>query len=148
MAGSPHLFYAVSDRAGGALLIDLPMEREQAVISRFFGQSYLASSALGYILIGLLLLGVIRAALFPAQSGRVAGRRRRETVLKGLDGVTSDRRNLLPWLFSICALVFVADLTNVLDSAIGIGYVLAVILALSSNRHWHVTVDCGHQRRV
>ena len=58
LAGTPHLFYAVPDRAGGALLIDLPMAREQATIYRFFGQSYLSSSALGYILVGLLLLGV------------------------------------------------------------------------------------------
>ena len=119
------------------------MEREQAAISRFFGQSYLASSALGYILIGLLLLGGFGLRYFLRNLVALPADVRRETVLKGLDGVTSDRRNLLPWLISICALVFVADLINVLDSAIGIGYLLAVILALSSNRHWHVTLIAG-----
>ena len=70
-ARSPHTFPAESappsetgnrargaDRAGGVLLLDLSMEREQATIHRFFGQSYLSSSTLGYILVGLLLLGV------------------------------------------------------------------------------------------
>src|SRR5262245_37350117 len=50
------------------------------------------------------------------------------------------RRNLLPWLLVSCLGVFAMDLSNVLDSAVGIGYVLAVIVSLSSNRQWHVTV--------
>jgi PAS domain S-box-containing protein len=44
---------------------------------------------------------------------------------------------------SLCAAVFAADLANVLDSAVGIGYVLAVLLSLSSNRHWHVTMTAS-----
>ena len=139
VAGSPHLFYAVSDKAGGALLIDLPMAREEAIIARFFGQSYLSSSTLGYILIGLLLIGGFGLRYYLRNLVALPTDERREVVLKGLDGTPGDRRNLLPWLFGFCALVFAADLSDVLDSAIGIGYVLAVILALSSNKHWHVT---------
>jgi two-component system sensor histidine kinase/response regulator len=140
LAGTPHLFYAVPDRAGGALLIDLPMAREQATIYRFFGQSYLSASALGYILVGLLLLGVFGLRHYLRSLIELPEPERRRVILQGLDGATHDRRNLLPWLFGICALVFAADLVNVQDSIIGIGYVLAVILALSSNRHWHVSV--------
>ncbi len=79
VSGDPHLFYGVPDRAGGVLLIDLPMEREQAMIRRFFGQSYLSSSALGYILVALLLFGVLRPALLLAQSHRLPEDERRET---------------------------------------------------------------------
>ena len=140
LAGTPHLFYAVPDRAGGALLIDLPMAREQATIYRFFGQSYLSSSALGYILVGLLLLGVFGLRYYLRSLIELPAEQRRRLVTEGLDGAPRNRRNLLPWLFGICALVFAADLVNVQDSIIGIGYVLAVILALSSNRHWHVGV--------
>lgn len=143
VAESPHLFYAVPDRAGGALFIDLPMAREQAVIGRFFGQSYLSSSALGYLLVGLLLLGALGLRYYLRNLIALPDEERRETVLQGLNGAGGERRNLLPWLFGICALVFAADLANILESAIGIGYVLAVILALSSNRHWHVTVVAG-----
>ncbi|MBL8269309.1 response regulator [Steroidobacter sp.] len=140
VAGTPHLFYAVPDRAGGALLIDLSMEREVATINRFFGQSYLSASALGYILVGLLLLGVFGLRYYLRSLIALPEEERRQLLSQGMDGVSTDRRNLLPWLFAICALVFAADLVNVQDSVIGIGYVLAVILALSSNRHWHVSV--------
>ncbi|MET0534351.1 MAG: response regulator [Steroidobacter sp.] len=139
VAGTPHLFYAVSDRAGGALLIDLTMEREQAVIARFFGQSYLSSSALGYLLVGLLLIGVLGLRYYLRELIALPADQRRNLVIKGLDAPNQGRRNLLPWLLGICVLVFLADLTNAMDSAIGIGYVLAVILALSSNRYWHVS---------
>ncbi len=140
LAGTPHLFYAVPDRAGGVLLIDLPMAREQATIYRFFGQSYLSASALGYILVGLLLLGVFGLRHYLRSLVELPEGERRQLIHQGLEGTTGNRRNLLPWLFGICALVFAADLVNVQDSIIGIGYVLAVILALSSNRHWHVSV--------
>jgi two-component system, sensor histidine kinase and response regulator len=139
VAGSPHLFYGVPDRKGGALLLDLPMEREQAAISRFFGQSYLSSSTLGYLLVGLLLIGVLGLRYYLRDLIALPADQRRNIVLKGLNDQNRGRRNLLPYLVGICALVFLADLTNVMDSAIGIGYVLAAILALSSNRYWHVT---------
>jgi PAS domain S-box-containing protein len=140
VAGSPHLFYAVPDRAGGVLLIDLPMEREHATIQRFFGQSYLSSSTLGYILVGLLLLGVFGLRHYLRTLIALPEEERRRILVKGLEGTTRGRRNLMPWLLATCAVVFAADLANVLDSAIGIGYVLAVMLALSSNKHWHVSV--------
>ena len=139
VAGSRHLFYGIADRTGGALLIDLPMEREEAVISRFFGQSYLSSSTLGYLLVGLLLIGVLGLRHYLRDLVALPAEQRRSLVLKGLNDQNRGRRNLLPYLVGICALVFLADLTNIMDSAIGIGYVLAVILALSSNRYWHVT---------
>src|SRR5687767_8521997 len=53
----PHLQYAVADGAGGVLILDLPLARERAIIGRLFGQSYLSGSALGYLLIALLLFG-------------------------------------------------------------------------------------------
>ena len=139
VAGTKHLFYGVSDRAGGALLIDLTMEREQATIGRFFGQSYLSSSTLGYLLVGLLLVAVLGLRYYLRELVALPAEQRRSIVLKGLNDQSVGRRNLLPYLVGVCALVFAADLTNVMDSAIGIGYLLAVILALSSNRHWHVS---------
>ncbi len=140
LAGSPHLFYGVPDRTGGVLLIDLSMEREQATIHRFFGQSYLSSSTLGYILVGLLLLGVFGLRHYLHSLIALPEDERRRHLTKGMESTPRSRRNLMPWLLATCAVVFAADLANVLDSAIGIGYVLAVMLALSSNRHWHVSV--------
>src|SRR5690606_14658595 len=132
--------YAVPDRAGGVLLIDLPMQREQAIVHRFFGQSYLSSSTLGYILVGLLLLGVFGLRYYLRTLIALPDDERRRLLTKGLEGTPRGRRNLMPWLLATCAVVFTADLANVLDSAIGIGYVLAVMLALSSSKHWHVSV--------
>ena len=57
VAGNPHLFYGVRDRADGVLLLDLSLERERATIGRFFGQSYLSMNAVGYFLMALLLFG-------------------------------------------------------------------------------------------
>ena len=57
VAGQFHLRYAVADRAGGVLLLELPLDEERAAIDRLFGQSYLSSSAVGYILAALLLFG-------------------------------------------------------------------------------------------
>lgn len=139
VAGSPHLFYGVSDRSNGVLLIDLPMAREQATIGRFFGQSYLSSSTLGYVLVGLVIVGVLGLRYFLRNLVALPAEQRRELVLTGLDSTPRNRRNLLYWLISLCLVVFAADVANVLDSTIAVGYVLAVILALSSNKYWHVT---------
>jgi PAS domain S-box-containing protein len=65
---------------------------------------------------------------------------RRDTIVNGLRGDLHSRRNLLPWLLAMCAAIFAVDIANMLDSAVGIGYLLAVVLALSSNRHWHITL--------
>jgi two-component system, sensor histidine kinase and response regulator len=140
LAGNPHLLYAISNRAGGVLLLDLPLAAEQAMIGRFFGQSYLSSSAIGYILIALLMFGGFGLRYYLRTMLQLPSDERRQTILDGLQRNHRNRRNLLPWLLSLCAVVFVADLADLLDSAIGIGYVLAVILSLSSNRHWHITV--------
>src|SRR5690606_20148900 len=72
---------------------------------------------------------------------RLPEEERRKAIMEGLQvEAAHGRRNLLPWLLALCAAVFVVDLSNVLDSAVGIGYVLAVLLSLSSSRHWHATV--------
>jgi hypothetical protein len=47
-------------------------------------------------------------------------------------------RNLLPWVLALCGAVFAADLTYSLNAVVGIGYLLAVALSLSSNRSWHI----------
>jgi PAS domain S-box-containing protein len=140
VAGVPHLEFAVPDRAGGVLLLDLPLTRERAAIGRYFGQSYLASSAVGYLAIVLLTFAGFALRYFLRTIVQLPEDERRRTVLKGLSTSHHGGRNLLPWLLLLCLLVFALDLSNVLDSAIGIGYVFAVILSLSSNRHWHVTV--------
>jgi hypothetical protein len=67
--------------------------------------------------------------------GVIAGR-----VLLALSGNLGPRRNLLPWLLALCGVIFAADLANLIDSAVGIGYLFAVVLALSSNSHWHISV--------
>ncbi|HEY4370182.1 MAG TPA: response regulator [Steroidobacteraceae bacterium] len=140
-SGTPHLHYAVKDRADGVLILDLPLQREHAAIGRMLGQSYLSSSAVGWILISLLLFGCFGLRFFLRTLIKLPEAQRRETIESGLREVApSGQRNLLPWLLALCAVVFAIDLTNVMDSAVGIGYVLAVILCLSSNRAWHITV--------
>jgi PAS domain S-box-containing protein len=140
VAGNPHLFYGVRDRADGLLLLDLSLERERATIGRFFGQSYLSMNAVGYFLMALLLLGGFSLRYYLRSIIRMPEEARRDTIIKGLRGDLHSRRNLLPWLLVMCAAIFAVDIANMLDSAIGIGYLLAVVLALSSNRHWHITL--------
>ena len=143
VAGTPHLFYAVKDRADGLLLLDLPLDRERATIGRFFGQSYLSANAVGYFMMGLLLFGAFSLRYYLRDLIRMPEDERREVILKGLGGDLHARRNLLPWLLVLCAAIFAVDVANVLDSAVGIGYLLAVVLALSSSRHWHITLIAG-----
>jgi two-component system sensor histidine kinase/response regulator len=140
VAGNPHLFYGVRDYADGVLLLDLSLERERATIGRFFGQSYLSMNAVGYFLMALLLLGGFSLRYYLRGIIRMPEEARRDTIINGLRGDLHTRRNLLPWLLVMCAGIFAVDIANMLDSAIGIGYLLAVVLALSSNRHWHITL--------
>jgi PAS domain S-box-containing protein len=139
-AGQPHLLYAVNDRQGGVLVLDMELDRERAIVGRFFGQSYLSSSALGFILLALLLFSAFGLRHFLRSLIRLPEDERRAIIAAGLQvDASHERRNLLPWLLALCAVVFLLDLSNLLDSAIGIGYVLAVMLSLSSNKHWHAT---------
>ena len=138
--GQPHLLYAIADREDGVLLLDLKLDHERALVGRFFGQSYLSSSALGFILLALLLFAAFSLRYFLRALIQLPEEQRRKTILEGLQvDASHERRNLLPWLLPLCVGVFLLDLSNILDSAIGIGYVLAIMLSLSSNRHWHAT---------
>jgi len=141
LEGQPHLQYAVKDRADGVLILDLPLERERAAIGRMLGQSYLATSAVGWILIALLLFGCFSLRYFLRSLIKLPEAQRRETIEAGLrESDPSSKHNLLPWLLALCGIVFAIDLMNIMDSAVGIGYVLAVILCLYSNRSWHITL--------
>ena len=141
VAGQHHLRYAVSDRATGVLLVDLPLDRERAAIGRLLGQSYLSSSAVGYLLVALLLFASFALRFYLRSITGLPEDERRALVEASLrDNDPSRRRNLLPWMLLLCALVFAFDLTNTMDSVVGIGYVLAVTLCLSSNRAWHITL--------
>lgn len=140
-AGQWHLQYAVMDGADGVLLLDLPLDQERATIGRLFGQSYLSGSAVGYILIALLLFGSFGLRFYLRGLIRLPEDERRATIEEGLrESDPKQQRNLLPWMLALCALVFAIDLSNVMDSGIGIGYVLAVTLCLSSRRSWHITL--------
>jgi two-component system, sensor histidine kinase and response regulator len=140
VAGNPHLFYGVRDRSDGLLLLDLPLERERATIGRFFGQSYLSMNALGYFLMALLMFGGFSLRYYLRTLIKMPEEERRDTIINGLRGDLHSRRNLLPWLLAMCAAIFAVDIANMLDSAVGIGYLLAVVLALSSSKHWHITL--------
>ncbi len=136
-----HLRYATSDGRGGMVLLDLPLDHERAVVGRFFGQSYLSSNALGFLFVVLLLIAsfglrhYLRGLLALPEDQR---RRLIESALSDRD--PHQRRNRLPWMIALCIAIFLFDLTNMMDSAVGIGYVLAVTLCLRSNRSWHITV--------
>jgi PAS domain S-box-containing protein len=139
-AGQPHLLYAIADREDGVLILELKLDRERALVGRFFGQSYLATSALGFILVALLLFAAFSLRHFLRTLIKLPEEERQRTIVEGLQvDAAQERRNLLPWLLALCVGVFLLDISNVLDSAIGIGYVLAVMLSLSSHRHWHPT---------
>ena len=140
VAGNPHLFYAVRDHADGVLLLDLSLERERATIGRFFGQSYLSMNAVGYFLMALLLFGAFSLRFYLRSLVNMPEAERRDTIIQGLRGELHSRRNLLPWLLVLCGAIFAVDIANLLDSAVGIGYLLAVVLALSSSKHWHITL--------
>ncbi len=139
-AGEPYVLYAVADGADGMLVLEMKLAQERALVERFFGQSYLSVNAIGFLLLGLLLLAAFALRHFLRSIVRLPEEERRRTILAGL-GVTAShqRRNLLPWLIGLCIVVFLLDVSGWLNSAIGIGYVLAVILSLSSSRHWHAT---------
>ena len=134
------LHYAVPDGNGGVLLIELSLEREFETVGRYFGQSYLAGSAFSYLLVGLLLFAVFGMRLFLRNLAQLPLEERRSTVETGLTDVVERRRNLLPWLVMLCICVFLIDLKDWMDSVVGIGYIIAVALSLSSNRYWHSTV--------
>ena len=128
------------DHGDGVLLLDLPLERERATIGRFFGQSYLSMNALGYFLMALLLFGAFSLRYYLRSLIQMPEEERRDTIINGLRGDLHSRRNLLPWLLVMVAAIFAVDIANMIDSAVGIGYLLAVVLALSSSRHWHITL--------
>jgi PAS domain S-box-containing protein len=140
VAGNPHLFYAVRDHADGVLLLDLPLERERATIGRFFGQSYLSMNAVGYFMVALLMFGAFSLRFYLRTLVNMPEPERSDTIIQGLRGELHSRRNLLPWLLVMCGAIFAVDIANMLDSAVGIGYLLAVVLALSSTKHWHITL--------
>ena len=119
VAGTPHLFYGVADRADGVLLVDLSLERERATIGRFFGQSYLSMNALGYFLMALLLFGGFSLRYYLRSLIQLPEEERRDTIINGLRGDLHTRRNLLPWLLVMCAAIFALDIANILDSAVG-----------------------------
>jgi two-component system, sensor histidine kinase and response regulator len=137
--GTPHLIYSVTDGSHGVLVIDLPLERERALVGRLFGQSYLTSAAIGYVLIGLLLIGSFGLRHYLRSIAGMPAEDRHALVSAALqDHNPRARANLLPWLLLLCAAVFMLDSLNIADWAVGIGYILAVTLALSSKRPWHI----------
>jgi two-component system, sensor histidine kinase and response regulator len=139
IAGKHRLRYAFADRNGGAVIVDLDLARERAVIGRTLGQLYMSGTVLSYVLVALLLVGAYALRRFLRDLIKRPEDERRELITAALR-VTDihGRRNLLPWMLSLCALVFVLDLSNVWDVGVGIGYVLAVTLTLASNRTWHI----------
>jgi two-component system, sensor histidine kinase and response regulator len=143
LAGTPHLLYAVSDGANGVLTINLNLETERNTIGRYFGQAYLSAAATAYILIGLLLFAAFALRYYLRSIARMPEDERRAMIQENLRSAQRERRNLLGWLLILCACVFAADLVNLIDTAVGIGYVLAVMLSLYSNRHWHVTATAS-----
>ncbi|HMN44030.1 MAG TPA: response regulator [Povalibacter sp.] len=143
VASQPHLYYATSDRNGGALVLDLPLERERAAIGRLFGQSYLSVSAAGLILVALLIFGMFCLRVYLRGLIRLPEDERRKVIQDGLANDATRRHNLLGWMLALCALVFAFDLTNTMDPVVGMGYLLAVTLCLSSNRTWHIMAVAG-----
>ena len=142
--GTPHLIYSVGDRRQGVLVLDLTLERERALVGRFFGQSFLGNATLSYLLIGLLLVGSFGLRHYLRGIAGLPPDERRTLVAAALrDHNPSARRNLLPWMLALCAAVFGIDLMDHADWAVGIGYVMAVTLTLSSNRPWHITAVAG-----
>jgi PAS domain S-box-containing protein len=140
LAGQRTLLYAFADREDGMVMLELPLERESAIVGRFFGQSYLSGSVIGYIAIALLMLGAFGLRYFLRSIIALPPEQRREVIQSGLQQDSfHGKHNLLPWLCGLCVVVFALDLSDIFNSAIGIGYVFAVMLALSSNRHWHAT---------
>ena len=137
--GRQHLYYAVSDGADGALVVDFNLERERAAIGRVLGQMYLGSTTLGFVLVALMVFGAFSLRRFLRDLIRRPEDARREIIAAGLrESEQKGRPNVLPWMLLLCALVFTLDLSNVWDVGVGIGYVLAVTLTLASNRHWHI----------
>jgi PAS domain S-box-containing protein len=141
IAGQQHLRYAVADGGDGMLILDLPLDRETATIGRFFGDAYLASNGVGFVMIVLLLVGSLGLRFYLRGLIRLPQDERRAVIDAALhERDPRQRRNLLSWMIVLCALVFAFDLGDIMDSVVAIGYVLAVTLCLSSNRSWHITV--------
>jgi PAS domain S-box-containing protein len=140
-SGQPLLLYAVSDGRGGILTLELPIQHDHALTGQFFGTAYLSSSALGVIVMVLLLVAGVGLRRFLRSLAEMPEEVRRATIAEGLRvDDNGERRDLLPVLIALCGGVFFLDLTNLFDSAIGIGYVLAVMLSLSSSQPWHALV--------
>jgi PAS domain S-box-containing protein len=137
--GKHLLHYAIADRDDGVLLVNLDLERERAAIGRPLGQLYMSGTALSYILIALLIFGAYSLRRFLQDLARLPDAQRRELITTAIrSDPINGRLNLLPWMLSLCALVFALDLSNMWDVGVGIGYVLAVTVTLGSNRTWHI----------
>ncbi len=137
--GELRLRYAVSDRTGGVLLIDMDLAGERAAIGRVLGQLYLSGTALSFLLVALLMFGVFSLRRFLSDLIRRPASEREEIIAAGLrETDLKGRPNLLVWMLLLCGAMFALDMSNLWDVGVGIGYILAVTLALASNRHWHI----------
>jgi two-component system, sensor histidine kinase and response regulator len=137
--GEYRLRYAVADRGGGALVVDLQLEHERAAIGRVLGQTYLSAAVLSFVLVVLLVFGAYTLRHFLNDLIRRPEDERRDLIAAGLrEADLKGRSNLLFYMLPLCGAVFALDLSNVWDVGVGIGYVLAVVVALASKRHWHV----------
>lgn len=142
--GKYRLRYAVPDGNGGALVVDLDLEGERAAIGRVLGLSHISGVAICVLIIGLIAFGAYCLRRFLRDLSRRPEDERREIIAEGLrETDIKGRPNLLIWLVGLCALVFALDLSNIWDAGVGIGYVLAVTLALASNRYWHTMAIAG-----
>jgi|HigsolmetaAR202D_1030399.scaffolds.fasta_scaffold00279_3 two-component system sensor histidine kinase/response regulator len=138
------LQYAVHDGSGGAVVVDLDLDSERAAIGRVLGLSHVSGIALSILAIGLLGIGIYTLRRFLRDLIRRPEDERRDVITAGLrEADIKGRPNLLIWLIGLCAVVFAIDLSNVWDEGVGIGYVLAVTIALASNRYWHIMAIAG-----
>src|SRR5690606_26427461 len=95
LAGKPHLLYAVADGNDGVLILEMKLDRERAVVDRFLGQSYLSASALGFILLALLLFAAFGLRDFLRTLIRLPEEERRKAIMEGLQvEAAHGRRNL------------------------------------------------------
>jgi PAS domain S-box-containing protein len=144
LEGKLHYAYMVSDRAGGALWIDLPIDSEREAVGRGFGHAYIGLTTAGYALLLLLLFAGFAIRTQLRAVSRLPEAERQHEVAHIL-GQSAPKRswNLLPWMLALNIGLFVAEASGQFQNLSGIGYILAVVLSLSSNRPWHVLAVAG-----
>ncbi len=130
---------AISDGVGGVFLLRQPIDRPLQLLSKPLERIYIQITVAGFIVI-------VGIALFAAALRRRAQSLSGTRPTKALSRRERDQdRVRMAWIIALSAVIFVIDLQVPLGPAIGIAYIVVVVMAQFANNPFHMwlTVAIG-----